>query len=56
MGPLAWTLRTFFSQDRARYNAASAAARLLDRRQEREAVDAFLAQRVDVPAGTGTGA
>jgi hypothetical protein len=54
MGPLAWALRAFLSQDRARYNAASAAARLLDRRRQREDVDAFLAQRLDVPAGTGT--
>jgi hypothetical protein len=54
MDPLAWALRAFLSQDVARYNAASAAARLLDRRREREAIDAFLAGRADVRVGTGT--
>ena len=54
MDPLAWTLR-FLSQDVARLNAARAAGRMLDRRREREEVDAFLARRLDVPAGTGTG-
>lgn len=54
MDPLAWALRAFLSQDVARYNAAAAAARLLRERREREHVDAFLAQRLDVPAGTGT--
>jgi hypothetical protein len=56
MEPLAYTFRSFFSQDVARANAASAAARLLDRRRERESVDAFLAKRLDarVPAGIGT--
>lgn len=54
MVPLAWALRAFLSQDKARFNAATAAARLLDRRQEREAVDVYLAQRLDVPVGTGT--
>ncbi len=53
MDPLAWALR-FLSQDVARLNAARAAGRLLDRRQEREDVEAFLAQRLDVAAGTGT--
>jgi hypothetical protein len=54
MDPLAWTLR-FLSQDVARLNAARAAGRLLDRRRERDDVNAFLAQQVDVPVGTGTG-
>ena len=54
MDPLAWAMRNFASQDVARSNAATAAALLLDRRREREDVDAFLAQRLDVPAGTGT--
>ena len=54
MDPLAWALRTFLSQDVARSNAATAAARLLDRRQEQADVDAYLAQRLDVPAGSGT--
>ncbi|MDQ4085119.1 MAG: hypothetical protein M3165_04810 [Actinomycetota bacterium] len=35
------------SQQVARRNAATAAALLLQRREEREAVDAFLAQRLD---------
>jgi hypothetical protein len=55
MDPLAWALRSFLSQDVARSNAAAAAARLLDRRQEHADVDAYLAQRLDVPAGMGTG-
>jgi hypothetical protein len=54
MDPLAWALRAFLSQDVARHNAASAAARLLDQRRERDDVDAFLAQRIDAPVGTGT--
>ena len=54
MDPLAWALRSFLSQDVARSNAAAAAARLLDRRQEQADVDAYLAQRLDVPAGSGT--
>jgi hypothetical protein len=54
MDPLAWTLRGFASQDVARLNAATAAARLMDRRREREDVDAYLAQRLDVPVPTGT--
>jgi hypothetical protein len=54
MDPVAWALRTFLSQDVARNNAAAAAARLLDRRQEQADVDAYLAQRPDVPSGTGT--
>jgi hypothetical protein len=53
MDPLAWTLRGLLSQDVARSNAATAAARLLDRRHEREDVDAFLAQRLDVLVGMG---
>ena len=53
MDPLAWALRTFLSQDVARSNAATAAARLLDRRQQQADVDAYLAQRPDVPARSG---
>jgi hypothetical protein len=52
MEPLAWTFRSFFTQDVARANAAAAAARLLQRRKEHERVGKFLDQRRDVPAGT----
>jgi hypothetical protein len=57
MDRLGWA-RSLMSQDVARSNAASAARRLSDRRREREAVDAFLAQRVDPWTGraaTGDG-
>lgn len=54
MDPLAWAVRNFVSQDVARANAATAAAQLMDRRRERAEVDAYLAQRLDVPVGTGT--
>jgi hypothetical protein len=54
MTPLAGAVRGLLTQDRARYNAAAAAARLLDRRREREAVDAYLAHRDDARVGTGT--
>jgi hypothetical protein len=54
MDPLAWALRAFVNQDVARYNAASAAARLFDQRRQREDVDAFLAQRLDGRGGPGT--
>jgi hypothetical protein len=54
MDPLARALRSLVGQDVARSNAATAAARLTSRRREREDVDAYLAQRLDVSAGTGT--
>jgi hypothetical protein len=54
MDPLAWALQTFLSQDVARSNAPTPAARLLDRRQEQADVEAFLAQRLGVSAGAGT--
>jgi hypothetical protein len=41
------------SQQVARSNAATAAALLLQRREEREAVDAFLSQRLDQRVGAG---
>jgi hypothetical protein len=53
MDPLAWALRSLLSQDVARSNAATAAARLMDRRQEHADVDAYLAQRLDVPVRAG---
>jgi len=53
MDPLAWALRSFLSQDVARSNAAAAAARLMDRRLEHADVDAYLAQRLDVPVRAG---
>jgi hypothetical protein len=46
MDRLGWA-RSWMSQDVARSNAATAARRLTDRRREREAVDAFVAQRLD---------
>ena len=41
------------SQQVARRNAATAAALLLQRREEREAVDAYLAQRLDARVRAG---
>jgi hypothetical protein len=46
-------LRQWLSQDVARDNAARAAGRLLDIRQERDAVDDYLAQRLNLLAHLG---
>jgi hypothetical protein len=54
MDRMAWALRSLVSQDVALSNAATATAQLMNRRREREDVDAYLAQRLDVPAGSGT--
>lgn len=50
MNRLSWTLRNLVSQDVARSNAATAAARMLRRRRQREDVDDFLSQRHGPPA------
>jgi hypothetical protein len=60
---LTWTLYymyDFFSQDVARHNAATAAGRLMDERQQQADVEVYLAQRLDrqapeVVAGGGKG-
>lgn len=54
MDRMAWALRSLVSQDVALNNAATATAQLMNRRREREDVDAYLAQRLDIPAGSGT--
>ena len=54
MDRMAWALRSLVSQDVALHNAATATAQLRNRRREREDVDAYLAQRLDVPTGSGT--
>jgi hypothetical protein len=53
MDRMAWALRSLVSQDVALHNAATATAKLMDRRRDREDVDAYLAQRLDVPTGHG---
>jgi hypothetical protein len=61
MSQLVWAVRTggvgmlmrLGSQQVARRNAAMAAAALLQRREEREAVDAFLASRLEAPLRPG---
>jgi hypothetical protein len=53
---MAWLTSTiyhmydFFSQDVARHNAATAAGRLKDERQEQADVEVFLAQRLGAQA------
>jgi hypothetical protein len=44
----------FFSQDVARHNAATAAGRLMDERQQQADVEVFLAQRLDRPMPLAT--
>jgi hypothetical protein len=60
MAWLTWTIYHmygFFSQDVARHNAATAAGRLMDERQQKADVETYLAQRLGggIPQAAGVG-